>query len=76
MSTERTEKRGERMNIYEAAKKALEEGKCIRERPYNVKIKLANGTTGTMMRLDGCHPVKGWQPTARELISDSWEVME
>ena len=55
---------------------AIEEGKCIRERPYNVKIKLANGTPGTMMRLDGCHPVKGWQPTARELISDSWEVME
>lgn len=46
------------MNICEAAKKALEEGKCIRERPYNVKIKLANGTTGTMMRLDGCQRIE------------------
>ena len=64
------------MNICEAAKKALEEGKCIRERPYNVKIKLANGTPGTMMRLDGCHPFTGWEPTAIELIYDSWEVME
>ncbi len=27
------------MNIYEAAKKALEEGKCIRERPYKRKDK-------------------------------------
>lgn len=28
------------MNICEAAKKALEEDKCIREKPYKVKVKL------------------------------------
>ena len=59
------------MNICEAAKKALEEDKCIREKLYKV-----TGDTGILMRLDGSHPVKGWQPTARELISESWEVME
>lgn len=64
------------MNICEAAKKALEEDKCIREKPYKVKVKLVKGGTGILMRLDGSHPVKGWQPTARELISESWEVME
>ena len=64
------------MNICEAAKKALEEDKCIREKPYKVKVKLVKGDTGILMRLDGSNPVKGWQPTARELISESWEVME
>ena len=64
------------MNICEAAKKALEEGKCIREKPYKVKVQLVKGDAGILMRLDGSHPVRGWQPTARELISESWEVME
>lgn len=27
------------MNICEATKKALEENKCIREKPYKVKVK-------------------------------------
>lgn len=60
----------------EATKKALEENKCIREKPYKVKVKPIKGDVGTIMGLDGSHPVKGWQPTARELISESWEVME
>ena len=34
------------MNICEAAKKALEEDKCIREKPYKVKVKLVKGDTG------------------------------
>lgn len=41
------------MNICEAAKKALEEDKCIREKPYKVKVKLVKGDTGILMRLDG-----------------------
>lgn len=65
-----------KMNICEATKKALEENKCIREKPYKVKVKPIKGDVGTIMGLDGSHPVKGWQPTARELISESWEVME
>ena len=56
------------MNICEATKKALEENKCIREKPYKVKVKPIKGDVGTIMGLDGSHPVKGWQPTARELI--------
>lgn len=60
------------MNICEATKKALEENKCIREKPYKVKVKPIKGDVGTIMGLDGSHPVKGWQPTARELISESW----
>lgn len=31
------------MNICEATKKALEENKCIREKPYKVKVKPIKG---------------------------------
>ena len=64
------------MNICEAVKIALKEGNCIREKPFNVKVKIDHGATGTLMKLDGNHPVKGWQPTSEELISEDWEVME
>lgn len=64
------------MNLYRAAKKAMREGKCIREIPFNVKIKIEEGEVCTLMKIDGSHPVKGWQPTARELVSKSWEVTE
>lgn len=65
------------MNICEAAKKALQEKKCIRENPTaRVKVKVEATGTCTLMKLDGSHPVKEWQPTTRELISESWEIME
>lgn len=64
------------MNICEAAKKALEEDKCIREKPFNVKVKLVKRDVGVLMKLDGNHPVRGWQPTAEELTSENWEVVE
>ena len=60
----------------EAAKKALKEGKCIREKPFNVKVKLVKSDVGVLMKLDGNHPVRGWQPTAEELTSENWEVVE
>ena len=41
------------MNICEATKKALEENKCIREKPYKVKVKPIKGDVGTIMGLDG-----------------------
>lgn len=43
------------MNICEATKKALEENKCIREKPYKVKVKPIKGDVGTIMGLDGSH---------------------
>ena len=63
-------------NEHLRSNKELEENKCIREKPYKVKVKPIKGDVGTIMGLDGSHPVKGWQPTARELVSESWEVME
>ena len=30
----------------------------------------------TLMRTDGSRPVKGWQPTAEELIAETWELTE
>ena len=47
------------MNICEAANKALKEGKCIREKPFNVKVKLVKSDVGVLMKLDGNHPVRG-----------------
>ena len=46
------------MNICEAANKALKEGKCIREKPFNVKVKLVKSDVGVLMKLDGNHPVR------------------
>ena len=28
----------------------------------------------TLMRMDGSRPVKGWQPSAEELIAETWEL--
>lgn len=64
------------MNIYEATKKALQKGKCIKLKNCNVKIKLEYGDVGTIMQLDGSHPVKGWQPTTTDLTSNSWILTE
>lgn len=67
----------EEMNIYEATKMALQEKKCMRENPTaRVKVKVETAGTCTLMKLDGSHPVKGWQPTTRELLSESWEITE
>lgn len=65
------------MNIYEATKKALKERKCMRENlTSRVKVKVEEKDVCTLMNLDGSHPVKGWQPTSRELLSEEWEIME
>lgn len=65
------------MNIYEATKRALQEGKCMRENSTSrVMVKVEATGTCTLMKLDGSHPVRGWQPTARELLSELWEIME
>ena len=64
------------MNIYEATKKALQKGKCIKLKNCNVKIKLEYGDVGTIMQLDGSHPVKGWQPTTTDLTSNRWILTE
>lgn len=73
----RQEGGGGKMNIYEASKKALQEKKCMRENPTaRVKVKVETAGTCTLMKLDGSHPVKGWQPTTRELLSESWEITE
>lgn len=65
------------MNIYEAAKKALAEGKCMRENSEcTVKVKMKVRGVCTLMKLDGSHPVKRWQPTAEELIAETWELTE
>ena len=60
---------GEKMNIYEATKRALQEKKCMRESP-TARVKVKVEETGT------CILVKGWQPTTRELLSESWEITE
>ena len=68
---------GEKMNIYEATKRALQEKKCMRESPTaRVKVRVEETGTCILMKLDGSHPVKGWQPTTRELLSESWEITE
>lgn len=65
------------MNIYEATKKALAEGKCMRMDPeFNVKVKVEAGDVCTLMRMDGSRPSKGWEPSDRELLSEEWEVVE
>ena len=48
------------MNICEATKKALEENKCIREKPYKVKVKPIKGDVGTIMGLDGSQQPENW----------------
>ena len=66
-----------RVNIYEAAKRALAEGKYMKENSLSrVKVKVEERDVCTLLRLDGSHPVRGWQPTGRELLSEEWEITE
>lgn len=50
----------------------------MHERKSNCKGKSKSGDSRDMYinKLDGSHPVKGWQPTTRELLSESWEIAE
>ena len=65
------------MNIYEAAKRALAEGKYIKHPEFrNLKIKVEARDVCTLMRMDGSRPVKGWEPTAEQLMAETWELTE
>lgn len=67
------------MNIYEAAKLAAEKGAYITLEQFKgvIKIKPTNGgECCIIMKNDGSNPVRGWQPTADDLISTSWVVTE
>ena len=66
-----------RVNIYEAAKRALAEGKYIKDPEFrNLKIKVEARDVCTLMRMDGSRPVKGWEPTAEQLMAETWELTE
>lgn len=68
------------MNISEAAKLAVENGKCIITPEFKryAKIKPTNGIGNCIvMNVDGSHQSKyGWQPTARDLIRNDWELVD
>lgn len=67
------------MNIYDAAKLAIEKDCCITTEQSKgvMKIKPTNGgECCIVMKNDGSNPVRGWQPTADDLISTSWVVTE
>lgn len=68
------------MYICEAVKQAVEQKKHItlKVNVGVIKIKPTNGKGNcVLMNADGSHPSKhGWQPTAEELISDKWLVVD
>lgn len=66
------------MWIHEAVKKALESNKCITlpEFKGTAKIKPTNGRENCIvMEANGCNPSRhGWQPRAKDLIRNDWEI--
>lgn len=81
------QKEGEKMHIHEATKKALAENKYITE-PYEGKIWFKIKPTNTMYNcklysVDGIEAQGdisalsyGWQPSANDLISNNWIVVD
>lgn len=68
------------MNIYEAAKKAMEEGKYITTKPFYGRAKIGpiDGTGPyRVMEADGSNPSKsGWQPAGDDLTREDWMVVD
>ena len=66
------------MWIHEAVKKALESNKCITLQEFKgtAKIKPTNGREKCIvMEANGCNPSRhGWQPRAKDLIRNDWEI--
>ena len=67
------------MQIMEAVREALENDLCITVPEFRgtAKIKPTNGPELCIVMLaDSTIPSKyGWQPSARELVRDDWEVI-
>lgn len=67
------------MQINEAVREALENDLCITVPEFRgtAKIKPTNGPELCIVMLaDDTIPSKyGWQPSARELVRDDWEVV-
>lgn len=66
------------MKIDETVKQALEQEKCIaRIDCQNVKMcPTCEAMPLTIMMHDGSNPCKNWNPTAEDLISDKWIVVD
>lgn len=68
------------MTICEATKKAVAENKYIarRDSPFFglVKIKPTDTPDVCMVYEKGKDPCRGWEPKARDLTSDCWEVVD
>ncbi len=67
------------MQINEAVREALENDLCITVPEFRgtVKIKPTNGPELCIVMLaDGSRSSKyGWQPSAKELMRDDWEIV-
>lgn len=63
------------MNLYEAAKEAISQGKCI-TLPWGKgswKIRPTNEKGNCILiSADGRQSKTGWQPTADDLINEEW----
>ena len=78
------EKENEKMNIYDAVKKALPENKYIRRKSVNsgmleskVLIKPTNSYDCCVILIIGDNEKRQsrfWNPTADDLMADDWEV--
>ena len=68
------------MNIAEAAKEAMAIGRCITRSDAKGKCKIRptnEKENCILMGADGSNPSKyGWQPSAKDLVSDIWEVVD
>ena len=71
---------GVRVNIQEATKVALEEGKFITRVCFknHAKIQPTNGIGGCILSTtdNSAQPRGGWQPSAEDLTADDWKVID
>ena len=68
------------MNICEATNLAVKSGKCIAHGKMIgvAKVKPTNTTSNCiLMYADGSNPSRyGWQPSAKDLMREDWELID
>lgn len=67
------------MNIFEAAKLAFAQNKCITRSEFSDFFRIQPTNTEScciISRADGTNMSPRWQPSLNDLIADDWEVVK
>ncbi len=68
------------MHINEAAEKAISENRCMTVPEFKGEVKIMPTNEAgncVLMNADGSHCSKyGWQPSAKDLMRNDWQVVD